>query len=100
MNHFNFKELMCKVDTFSDLNTKQLLLYEARAIYEQNALYADDYLMQIKSAFFYLQKERELLPITFFRITNPAKQLRVREFGSAAFAPRGDVVNFKFVLKK
>jgi len=62
MNHFNFTELMCKVDTFNDLNTKQLLLYEARAIYEQTVLYADDYLKQVESALIYFQKVNELSP--------------------------------------
>jgi len=62
MNHFNFTELMCKVDQFNDLYTKQLLLYEARAIYEQTVLYADDYLKQIESALTYFQKVNELSP--------------------------------------
>ena len=62
MNYFNFKELMCKVDAFSDLNTKQLLLYEARAIYEQTVLHADDYLMQIESALTYFRMVNELSP--------------------------------------
>jgi len=63
MNHFNFTELMCKVGAVADLNTKELLLWKALAVYEQMVLYADNYCMQVKSEIGYLQKEKELSPV-------------------------------------
>ena len=60
INQFNFTELMCEADGIADLNTRELLLWKTLASYEQTVLYADDFPMQVKSAIYYLQKEREL----------------------------------------
>jgi hypothetical protein len=61
MNQFNFNELMRKVADTDDLNAKELLLSEARAICQQTVLCAcKGYLMQIESELAHLQKVKEL----------------------------------------
>ena len=73
MHTFNFTELMCKVDAIADLNTKELLLYEARAHYQQTVLsIGNAYLMQIDSTIAYIQKVKEL-SVTF---SQPADEIR------------------------
>ena len=68
MNRFNFTELMRKVHAITEPNAKELQLWRALAVYEQNVLYADDYLMKVKSEIGYLQKERELLALSVLSV--------------------------------
>ena len=61
MKQPNFSTLMREVKALADLNAKELLLYEARAYYQQNVQSVGNvFLMQVESELLYIQKAREL----------------------------------------